>query len=289
MKIIELPGLMRTENNSEYHSNPALSFTGLKTFIKSPELFDKKQRGELEEEHKDEWDIGSAIHERILEPDRMPEYRLVSKYYNGAKKSGKKFKKKLDALGITLLNAKNSQIVRDCVSSLKDKPLMALLDPAHGEPELSWRIGADGFSVQCRSDWFCWSAPAGLEEFGIQEKARYVVDLKSCRDLDDWFSDSKWKNPLINDLLYAGQEKWYLDIINNVLKSGRRRGVDEWLFVVVEKKEPFRCAVIRTPDNARNCASNIVRHALGDLFSRMESGDWKDARTVGVYEPEISI
>ncbi len=234
-----ISGLIRNEPNAVYHLNEALSFTKLKKFMRSPELLHSKDTLSS-----DALDIGSAVHERILEPERPACYALAPSTYNGSTKEGKEFKKKTEANGQILINKSNSEIVTGCVQALIHSPALSLFQQDYGEAELTWRVGGS-FSAQCRTDWFCWNAPKGLEAFGITQGERYVADLKTTANLDDWFAESKWRNPLTSDLFYAGQEKFYGDIISNVLYRAGQSLPQHWLFVVVEKRAPHRVAVIR--------------------------------------------
>lgn len=287
MKRLELPGMIFNESNSDYHANKAVSFSNLKTLIKSPELFKKDVLdGLIEHESKDAWDIGNAVHCEILEPHKFDaEYKFAPEGYKGTTKEGKALKAECVEKGITLLNAANSIIAKNCIASLKaNADIMKLF--AQGDPEITWRKSYEAFSVQCRTDWFCHSAPAGLEMWGVNEGDAYVPDLKTTRNLDDWLSDSRWKNPLTNDLFYSGQDAYYRGVMENIVEFDKPL---HFLFVVVEKAEPFRSHVFKSPEEVFNWANDTVTYAITDLISRNKSNDWTDERLNGIYEPFIYI
>jgi hypothetical protein len=279
-----MKGQILNESNEKYHSNRAVSFSDIKKLMHSPELFKKHIDGELPREHKYEWDIGSAVHEAILEPNKRPEYYLTCSDYNGSTKEGKALKAEVEAKGQKLLNASNSETALNCINALLNNPCMALFK--HGEPEVSWRIGGDKLKVQCRSDWICTDAVEDIPEYGIKKGDCYVVDLKTCRSIDDWMSESRWKNPTTNDLFYAGQEQFYTQIIDTVLAQEGKK-VDKWLFVAVEKSEPYRVGVFSLSQEIKNKARNRVDVALQELYERSESGNWSDSRLVGSHEIEV--
>lgn len=284
----QIPGMIIGETNEAYHANNEYnSFSDIKKLIHSPELYKKHIDGLLSNEHKDAWDIGNAVHTAILEPSKLGEYCFVDETFNGAKKEGKALKAECEKDGRKLLNAANSKIYEQCVGSILSHNVINLF--TEGEPEVTFRVGSANLKLQCRTDWICHSAPAGLEEFGIEAGERYVADLKTTRSIDDWLSDKKWKNPLTNDLFYAGQEAFYTPVIDSVLMAADMGRVDKWLFVVVEKQEPFRVAVISTPQNVREDASNKVSLALIKLIDHTKANQWTDERLNGVYEPEIAI
>lgn len=284
----EIPGMTIGESNETYHACDDDSFSDVKIILKSPELYRKHKDGLIPVERKDAWDVGTAVHDRILEPHKTSKLRLVGRYYNGAKKSGKKFKKKVDKRGLTLMSVSNSTTVRNCVSAIVKSNAFKLFN--EGDAEVTWRASnGQGVRMQCRTDWICHDAPAGLEAFGIYAGDRYVADLKTTQNLDDWMSESRWKNPLTGDLLYAGQQEFYTPIIDSILRSAKLGKIDAWVFVVVEKKEPFRVGVISAPNNARERARMIINYALGEIAERNKSGDWSDERISGVFTPEINI
>lgn len=279
-----MKGKILNESNEAYHSNECISFSNLKLLLESPELFKKHIDGLLPKEEKDEWRIGNYVHCKTLEPEKASKYRLTSRYYNGAKKSGKKFKRKVSAAGCELLNAKNSAIAKGCCNALKSRPdVMELFD--HGEGEVTWRLNGDLFGVQCRTDWFCDESPVDIDSFGIKAGQSYALDLKTTADLDAWFSDSIYRNPLLGKLFYAGQEAFYRPIIDCI----RNKPLDKWLFVVVEKSEPFRVAVIKAPSDVLKSARNKIEITLDEIAGRMKDNDWETKSLKSTITPEINL
>jgi hypothetical protein len=284
----EIPGMILNEPNAVYHARKdCVSFSDLKKLIHSPELYRKHMDGLLPSEHKDAWDVGNAVHTAILEPDKIGEYYFTDGTYKGSTKEGKAIKSECVEKGITLLNASNSSTALRCVKALKESHAIRLFE--HGDPEVVFRVEGSNLKLQCRTDWICHKAPAGLEAFGINEGERYVADLKTTRSVSDWMEEARWKNPLTNDLLYSGQEAYYTPIIDSVLNAAGIGMVDKWVFVVVEKEEPNRVAVIRTSKDVLLDAESKVNNALVRLIDRNKLNEWTDERLDGVYEPQIYI
>jgi len=293
MKRPELPGITYDEPNAVYHANEEYnSFSNVKTAMKGPELYKKTSDGLITVERKDAWDIGNVVHEQILEPEKPSEFVLTDpSYADMVTKDKTAYTKKLNLeckeSGKKLLNLTNSDTARECVKAIRNDPANALFK--QGDAEVTFRFETRNFKFQCRTDWICHSAPAGLEGFGIEEGMRYVADLKTTQSVDDWMNEARWKNPLSNEFFYAGQEAFYTPIIDRILSDGGHGKIDKWVFVVVEKKEPFRVGVFATPDYVLEWATGEVNEAINNLVNRKNTGNWKDERLDGVYEPAIYL
>lgn len=120
-----------------------------------------------------------------------------------------------------------------------------------GEPEVTWRAKANTLPVplQCRTDWF---NENGCE---LSEGRPYVADVKSVDSLD-CEEYRNFERAFVN-LGYHRQCGFYLPLLQDC-------GATCWdfFFIVVEKKEPFGCAVYKPNEDA---VSRGMDETLSDL------------------------
>ena len=146
---------------------------------------------------------------------------------------------------------------------------------AAGKPELSWRVQPSGsLALQCRTDWF---NPAGCELSGGRP---YVADLKTVESLDsDAFRNFE---RACFSFGYHRQAGFYLPLITEIIGSP----VFDFLFIVVEKAEPYGCAVYRLSDAATARGHDETITDLLRLQNCIKSEKWpnlpNDLREIGL-------
>lgn len=150
--------------NEEYHSDPdSLSSSGLKLILDSPEMFYKKYiLKDVKKEHNDNFDVGTAIHARILEPE---EYAKNIVYYSGTRR-GKvwdEFKKIHDGKMIL------GDIQKLQIDTMYDAFIKSEIGPkllSNGDAELSLFTDLHGIDIRVRADF-------------IDSDRKIIFDLKS--------------------------------------------------------------------------------------------------------------
>jgi hypothetical protein len=128
--------------------------------------------------------------------------------------------------------------------------------------------------LQCRSDWF---NPDGCE---LTEGRAYVADLKTVESLDDE-SFSNFERAVFR-FGYHRQAGFYLPLITELWS----KPVFDFVFIVVEKCEPFGVAVFKLTDDAVALGQDETVADLRDLKRCIDSDTWPNidpvVREIGV-------
>lgn len=192
----------------------------------------------------------------------------VDKYTQALKEIGGK-----KAIGKKPIRKKSFDEILDLINSVHSNPVArALL--SSGTPEVTFRHKLNDFSVQCKTDWYCESAP----EFDIYDPLlpyigdAYACDLKTTQCLDDWVSAGF--NNTISKFGYDQQEAFYRMVINKVLGAAGYDKIKQFFFIVVEKQEPKECAVFVINEETINAATRYVAETLGRMKECFISGHW---------------
>lgn len=151
-------------SNEEYHADPdSISSSMLKLILDSPELFYKKYiLKNLKQDHNDAFDVGTAIHMRILEPE---EYTKKITFYSGTRR-GKiwdEFKKNNETKLIL------GDIQKLQIDTMYDAFIKSDLGPkllSNGKAELSLFTNIQDTSIRVRADF-------------IDTEHKIIFDLKS--------------------------------------------------------------------------------------------------------------
>lgn len=217
-----LTGIVPDMPELDYHAHPALSSTGARLLLDSPARF--KYRQEHPEEPKATFDIGSAVHAKVLGVGApitvIPAEYLAS---NGAvsTKEAKAFVEGArDAGKIPVKQAVADEITAMVEAVLSNRMARTLLEQ-DGTPEASLFATdpATGVDLRARFDLY---APIG-------------VDLKTGRDASKWGFE---RAVAVHG--YDVQQEHYVHI--RQLLTGEEA---PFVFVVVEKEAPYLTAVHR--------------------------------------------
>ncbi|MGZ5077013.1 MAG: PD-(D/E)XK nuclease-like domain-containing protein [Methylobacter sp.] len=232
-------------SNEDYHAHPYISKSGLDLIDISPAHFKKSERNETAAFQK-----GTLIHCAILEPDF-----LESRYFGMAEtidrrtKDGKaKYAEyEAKASGRILVTAEEMKMgmrIRDEVSQHKIAGQLF----SGGDSEVSIFSEIDGTGVRCRPDYL---------------NGPIAVDLKSTEDAAGGFIRS------VTKYRYYVQDPFYTDVM-------AKEGIDieHFLFVAIEKSEPYGICVYELDGDAVNYGRKRYRENL-DLYRRcLDSGHW---------------
>ena len=272
------------ESNSSYHENPCVSASTLKTFIKSPLLYYRKYiEKSVATDETPAMRLGSAVHEWVLEPDEFGKhYAVTPDDLKMTTKEGKAWKEKQTKHILKPSEFDEIQRLGDAVAS---HPIASVL-LSHGEPEVSWRVKAGLYDMQSRTDWFI-DEPTkeqldALNGGGItiNQGQPIVIDLKTTAELDAWFRENYGN--AIHQFGYQLQLAFYLAVINKIRKAEGKEICRHFLFIVVEKKPPYDCAVIALSERSFQLAQTQLRHYLKRLTACYESGVWEGYRDRGI-------
>jgi len=221
MPVKKLTGIHYDLSNEAYHAHDSISKSGLDLIDQSPAHFKSSVRKETTA-----FKQGTAIHCAVLEPDELdnryffiPEKLDLRTTYGKSKNQEYALKNE----GKILLSLEEYQMlcgIRREVS--KHKLASQLFDG--GKPEVSFFSQIDGVDVRCRPDYW---------------NGSIVVDLKST----DCASEKQFKKSVIN-YRYFVQHPFYVDVM-----ASEGIDIDAFLFVAVEKTEPFGIGVFELDEN----------------------------------------
>jgi len=174
------------------------------------------------------------------------------------------------AEGREVIDQESTDLAWRMVKSIREKPGVAALF-TQGKPEVTFRHKMAAFTLQCRCDWFD-ETPAG-------GGPPLIIDVKTVETLSDF--DGQF-----HKFGYYAQAAFYQLLVATVLKMERFE--PQYLFVVVEKNEPFQTA-LRIPDaESLNIGRTEVMRKLAKLKECFDTGTWPgepdEARTIALPE-----
>lgn len=250
------PGRYPNIKNEEYHKLPAIGSTNLRAAIRSWKHFEKSMNGE--QEHKNEFDIGTAIHLALLEPEECkrrvveaPNCKRGTKEWNDFSASCPPdaiLLKTNDASGVSFSDIKKIQESMAEREALRNEPFLS-----NGEAEVTfiWRDELTGLLCKCRPDW--------IRNDGM------IIDVKSVPDGKAATPDSFGRELI--DFRYHVQAAFYLEGVNTIEKEK----YSEFTFIPVEKKEPFLINEFYLDANMLKIGHDIMRTQLNRIKEYYDS------------------
>jgi exodeoxyribonuclease VIII len=212
-QLIDMP-------NEEYHSyREYISASQIKDLLKNPYLFFHPQP----QEHKYVFDIGSAIHSLILEPENFDNEFAVAPKVDKRTTKGKQewndFKE--SSQGKTIIESDDfDNLIQLQKSVLSIPEVVKLLKDGVSEKSFFTTL-QDGTKKKVRPD--------RLREDNI------IIDVKSCRDA----SPDAFKRDIATYKYYV-QAAYYIDVL----------GAKEFIFLAVEKEPPYMVGLyVLTPED----------------------------------------
>ena len=214
-------------DNTAYHAHPAISKSHLDQVARSPlhywaAFLDPARQPR---EATPAMVIGSAVHTHVLELDQWDaRYVTAPEGIDRRTKMGKAEWEVFTtaSTGRTVLTKADADLVMRMGRAVFGHPAAAMLLGLPGKAETThmWTDAATGLQCKCRPDW-------------LTNDGRIMVDVKTTENASREFARSiaQWR--------YHVQAAWYLDGIEH--STGTRP--EQFLFVCVEKKAPFACAV----------------------------------------------
>jgi hypothetical protein len=254
-------GIIFDEPMAAYHASPAFGVHDLDDLNPHPILFQRKHVLKTVTDEKDSSALafGRYFHALALEGEEAAAARFVEAPACDRRTSAGKaifaaFQQ--EAAGREIITAEDTKQAWRMVEAIREKPsLVALLDPAKGKPEVTFRAQMKHFQLQCRVDWFVADYPAGPLD----------VNLKTIDRLADF------DRHFINYGYYRGAA-FYKAVMAKVLGLDFRQLCS--VFLVVEKNEPFQ-AVIREPDaQAMQIGWQEIERDILKLRACFEANSW---------------
>lgn len=238
-------GVVYDLSNEDYHAHHSISKSGLDLIARSPAHFMKNERIETPSFRK-----GTLIHCAILEPDYLDaRYSPLTEKLDLRTKRDKEKYAEYEAKsgGRTIVTAEEwvmASRVRDEVQ--KHKIARHLFDG--GISEASVFSSLEGVEARCRPDYW---------------NGEIIVDLKSTDDASGGFVKS------VQKYRYFVQQPFYTDITESVGAE-----ISHFLFVAVEKTEPFGICVYELDDEAVRYGREQYRLNLETYKRCLETGEW---------------
>ena len=226
------PDWLIAEPEDVYHAKRATHVTShsLAEFRRCPALYRRKQLGLVPERDTSAYALGRAAHTLILEGREVyeawyivggPVNERTGQPYGTATKAYAEWASKQD---VPVLSVADAAIVEEMAASVASHESARLyLTGGWAEGVVRARMGNEGgVPCQARIDYVL-PSPEGD---GV-----HIVDLKTCRDLDQFEDD-------VYEYGYLYQLAWYIQMA----KMAGAKALDPFI-VAVEKREPYRCGV----------------------------------------------
>ncbi|MBN1404170.1 MAG: PD-(D/E)XK nuclease-like domain-containing protein [Opitutales bacterium] len=288
-KLIGLP-------NDSYHDAPAISHSKVEDFRKRASFYYAKHIAKrMEREETEDMLVGHASHTLILEGEDVYAARYGVLPENCPRKGTNVYKAAVEAILagretppciLTFEQDKLNRRLRESV--LRNTVARAILEDPGFVPEVTWRVRlANGLYLQCRTDgWIESLAPATaeiLKRACIPAEAgqSLAADLKTCGSLcgDDMGSFDKGAL----NYGYPRQRAFYEPIIGAV----RGAAPDHFLFIAVEKSEPFETGVMTFDAATMEIAAAENGNDTAALIDCYKSDDWSGVSQEAVIHKEL--
>lgn len=231
--------------NNEYHSRSEISKSDLDLIAKSPFHFKNKHLFRYESKA---FDLGSAVHTLVLEPELFEKEYVVSKV-DKRTKAGKEMLEYISKNNLTLLSPDDYKIAKEMANSVLSSKFGTLIQ--NGKAEQSYFGNLNGVDVRCRPDYY-------REDIGL------VIDLKTTIDASsDGFSKS------CGNFNYHIQDSFYTD----AMKSAGLK-VNDFIFIAVEKKPPYMVGAYRLGEPEKDLGREHYEKLLNTYKSCVEKDDF---------------
>lgn len=240
-------------SNEAYHADKtAVSSTGLRRILKSPRAFHLGQTTQTEET--DALRFGSAVHLAILEPELFQQKYVIMPQFSGTGSVKAKADWRLTlAAGSVILKEDEYNDLQEMINSvLRHTDACNILK--NGKAEMSGYFYDPDTGIKCRirPDFFV-------------EGHMALMDVKTTQDVEaSAFSRSIWT------YRYDFQAAFYAEGIR--LITGKP--VQYPLFLAIEKKAPFECALYLADEGMMAKGLMDYRLAMTKLKECLQSQSW---------------
>lgn len=243
----ELNGMYLGVSNSDYHSSPGISKSGLDMVNRSPAHFKYAPKKEPTAAMR----IGTAVHTAILEPNIFKtEYMCLSNIYDRRKAEYKDAVKEFGADNVVI--ASEAIMISSMQEALfLNSDAFGLLE-LNGWSEISlFATDENGILLKCRFD--------RLAECGI------ALDLKTTNDATEYgFSKS------INDYRYHVQVAFY----NKVYHLLTGHNLTAFKFIAMEKEAPNYSKVWQLSQESISIGAHYMNKNLAAYTEAFKADFW---------------
>jgi exodeoxyribonuclease VIII len=245
--------------NADYHRHSAVSKSHLDQIAKSPLHYWARylDPNRVTPEPTPAMAIGSAVHTHVLELDQWDARYVtapegINRRTNAGKAEWEAFE--VASTGRTVLAKADAELVMRMGHSVFAHPAAAMLLAMPGKAETThmWTDQATGLRCKCRPDW-------------LTDDGSLIVDLKTTEDA----SPMGFRKSIAN-WRYHVQASWYLDGLEQA--TGKRP--DQFIFLCVEKKPPFACAVYAADAEMIQIGAEAAARDLEVLATCRAAGAW---------------
>lgn len=238
---------------SEYLSKKDhVAASDIKMFLKSPRMYYyHKHAVKVEDTTKRHFPVGSAVHEKIMEPELFDSNFVVSQKFDRRTKQGKE-----DAIAFELANQDRliinedemSMIEQMSINARQNATFMELLEDSLFEISCYTVDEVTGLKIRMRPDMF------------PQTKST-IVDIKSCLDS----SPKKFKKDIYS-YDYSLSASYYSDFLKR----------ENYIFAAVEKQAPFQTSLYAISDEMLDYGRYQYRMGLDLLKWSIDNDYWCD-------------
>lgn len=255
----ESPDEWEALDNAEYHRHSAVSKSHLDLVARSPLHYWARyvDPNRVEPEPTPAMLLGTAVHTHILEPDEWAaRYVAGPEALDRRTKAGKEAWAafEADAAGRTVISRNDADLVLAMGRAVRNHPAASMLLQLLGAAETTWmwHDAATGLQCKCRPDW-------------LTTDVSLIVDLKTTEDA----SPAGFRKSIAN-FRYHVQAAWYLDGVERA--TGRRP--EQFLFICVEKRAPYACAVYAADAEMIDAGAKQARLDLDTLAVCKAADAW---------------
>lgn len=263
---IEKPGVYQGVSNAEYHGQltptPSMSSSmGVEILDGCPRTLWENSylNPDFERAQKREYDLGTAGHLALLEPDEWAERVVVIEADSYRTNAAKEARDKAYAVGKTPLLPPHVAAVMGLRAAVLADPVAGkALIGGKSEQTLVWRDRKTGVFLKCRPD----KAP---------DDWSWLADIKTTTSAHPRALKKK-----AHDMGWAQQAEWYLDGVEAV--TGIRP--EHFYFIAVEVSPPHLVTVCRyrprigEKPRGLEWAAMMNRRAIDMFASCVEANDW---------------
>lgn len=233
--------------NQEYHANPAVGSSSLKNVLRSPAHY--KHKCDNPEDPTPAMELGTAIHEAILEPNLFAD-AVVMPTFSGTGSRAAKDQWLLENHGKRILTADNMERIKGILKSVSaHKTARSLL--SKGASEESYFATCPDTGIICKA------RPDFLRDGHI------IVDVKSTVDA----SPAGFAKAVAN-YHYALSGAFYLDVVSNVMGQN----FNQFIILAVEKEPPYAVGVYLLDEGTIDAGRFLYKKALKRLKACRDSG-----------------
>ena len=238
---------------AEYHADPRVTASQLAVFRRSKRLYYERYIAKsLPQDTSPRLELGSAIHTRVLEPDRFATDVAVAPLVDRRTVKGREtfaaFESEARAAGKIIIDAKQAATVEAVAKAISEVPLARFLVNASGpvEEPVFWTDETTGLECKCRPDKRLTSQAT-------------VIDLKSSSDGSEWAFQKA-----LMAFNYAQASRHY--------SAGCE--AERFVWLVVDIEPPHEVHLYELDQRSVEAAEQRYRAVLCELAAAIETGDW---------------